>query len=225
MHFNQYSHLALRGAKMTTDWFIYHFDGWKSQIIHKHTPNKYKKYKMAPRKENRSERRRIATEREKKRIEAFNQQVERIRELVCPEMSCPTKSKILRAAVDRLNYLESLAEKLSSMDQNYETQNFETSKETAFENENSSGYNSDEAPVNYSQQCELSNDAFPQEFYNPYYQETNISPEQYQATVEQHQATDYLQADYQSITANAVELNLESKQESYDNFFRQFLQE
>ena len=59
--------------------------------------------KMAARKENRSERRRIATERKKKRIEAFNQQ--------------PTKSKILRAAVDRLSFLENLAE-LSTMEQN-----------------------------------------------------------------------------------------------------------
>ena len=173
---------------------------------------------MAPRKENRSERRRIATEREKKRIEAFNQQVERIRELVCPEMSCPTKSKILRAAVDRLNYLENLAEKLSTMEQNFEVQqNYET-KET--ENENSSGYNSDEAPINYSQQCDLSNDTYPQEFYNPYYQEPVLpeTTEQIHTCVEQHQATDYFEA-------NTVELQIQAKQESYDNFFRQFLQE
>ena len=218
MHFNQFSHLVLCRAKHGHKLVYIPNMWWKSQIKYIYDQIRLKTAKMAPRKENRSERRRIATEREKKRIEAFNQQVERIRELVCPEMSCPTKSKILRAAVDRLNYLENLAEKLSTIDQNFEIQQNYEAKET--ENENSSGYNSDEAPVNYSQQCELSNDTYPQEFYNPYYQESVLpeTTEQYHTSVEQHQATDYFEA-------NTVELQIQDKQESYDNFFRQFLQE
>ena len=53
---------------------------------------------MAPRNENRSERRRIATEREKKRIEAFNQQVERIK----VRRKINLSSKILRILMEHI---------------------------------------------------------------------------------------------------------------------------
>ena len=41
---------------------------------------------MAPRLANRSERRVAATEREKRRMENFSNQVDTIRDLVCPQM-------------------------------------------------------------------------------------------------------------------------------------------
>lgn len=181
---------------------------------------------MAPRKENRSERRRIATEREKKRIEAFNQQVEHIRALVCPEMSCPTKSKILRAAVDRLNYLEQLAEQLGAMDvpgpimestEPVVTVEVTTNNEQVyFENETSSGYNSDDAPVNY---------AVTQHEFAEYNQNSNSSVEfVHDATAVYVQPYEQF---YQHETAyQPVEPDEEAvTKESYDNFFREFLEE
>ena len=182
---------------------------------------------MAPRKENRSERRRIATEREKKRIEAFNQQVERVRELVCPEMSCATKSKVLRAAVDRLNYLERLAEQLSAaaeapmMTTTVTVAPNSTVEQVYFENESSSGasgYNSDEcAPVNYAQHAfvdqSAQNSNSSVEFTNDtgYGQGSHAMYNEYYPDV---------QLQY-SIDAD----NATSKQDSYDNFFREFLNE
>ena len=68
---------------------------------------------MAPRLENRSARRVAATEREKRRMESFNVKVDTIRDLVCPTMKSATKAKVLRAAVERLLYLESLASKIT----------------------------------------------------------------------------------------------------------------
>ena len=68
---------------------------------------------MAPRLENRSERRVAATEREKRRMGSFNVKVDAIRDIVCPTMKSATKAKVLRAAVDRLMYLEALAAKMN----------------------------------------------------------------------------------------------------------------
>ena len=64
---------------------------------------------MAPRLENRSEQRAAATEREKSRMKHFNIKVDQIRTLVCPSMKSATKAKVLKAAVDRLIHLESIA--------------------------------------------------------------------------------------------------------------------
>ena len=71
---------------------------------------------MAPRLANRSEKRKNATEREKARMVAISRDIDHIQSLVCPEMNQPTKSKVLRVAVDRLNYLENLFAKLQQME-------------------------------------------------------------------------------------------------------------
>ena len=71
---------------------------------------------MAPRLANRSEKRKNATEREKARMVAISRDIDHIQSLVCPEMNQPTKSKVLRVAVDRLNYLENLFIKLQEME-------------------------------------------------------------------------------------------------------------
>ena len=73
---------------------------------------------MAPRLANRSEKRKNATEREKARMVAISRDIDHIQSLVCPEMNQPTKSKVLRVAVDRLNYLENLFIKLQQMEEN-----------------------------------------------------------------------------------------------------------
>ena len=73
---------------------------------------------MAPRLANRSEKRKNATEREKARMVAISRDIDHIQSLVCPEMNQPTKSKVLRVAVDRLNYLENLLIKLQEMEGN-----------------------------------------------------------------------------------------------------------
>lgn len=73
---------------------------------------------MAPRLANRSEKRKNATEREKARMVALSRDIDHIQSLVCPEMNQPTKSKVLRVAVDRLNYLENLFIKLQQMEEN-----------------------------------------------------------------------------------------------------------
>ena len=73
---------------------------------------------MAPRLANRSEKRKNATEREKARMVAISRDIDHIQSLVCPEMNQPTKSKVLRVAVDRLNYLENLFLKLQQMEEN-----------------------------------------------------------------------------------------------------------
>ena len=177
---------------------------------------------MAPRKENRSERRRIATEREKKRIEAFNQQVERIRELVCPEMNCPTKSKVLRAAVDRLNYLERLAEQLGAAEAPITTTVTvapnQTVEQVYYENETSSGYNSDGCtPVNYAQH----------EFVDQFNQNSNSSVEFTNDTGYEQYGNEAYTEYYPDVQlqCNVDADNAVSKQESYENFFREFLNE
>ena len=175
---------------------------------------------MAPRNENRSERRRIATEREKKRIEAFNQQVERIKELVCPEMTCPTKSKILRAAVDRLNYLEELAARLSAQEQASAQENPE---QVYYENETSSGYNSDDAPVNYAQQELIE---FNQNSNSSVEFDSTADFTQTVYTQPIPQANEQLYVPYyQDVQYEKPDTDETTKQESYDNFFRQFLDE
>ena len=73
---------------------------------------------MAPRITNRSEKRKNATEREKARMANLSRDIDHIQSLVCPEMTQPTKSKVLRVAVDRLNYLENLFLKLKQMEEN-----------------------------------------------------------------------------------------------------------
>ena len=73
---------------------------------------------MAPRLANRSEKRKNATEREKARMVAISRDIDHIQSLVCPEMNQPTKSKVLRVAVDRLTYLENLFMKLQQMEEN-----------------------------------------------------------------------------------------------------------
>ena len=60
----------------------------------------------------RSAKRKAATEREKKRMEKVNTCIEDIRILVCPKMKTPTKAKILREAINRLEYLEKIAQQL-----------------------------------------------------------------------------------------------------------------
>ena len=65
------------------------------------------------RKPARSAKRKAATEREKKRMERVNNCIEDIRLMVCPLMKTPTKAKILREAINRLQYLEEMARKLT----------------------------------------------------------------------------------------------------------------
>ena len=72
---------------------------------------------MAPRLTNRSEKRKNATEREKARMANMSRDIDHIQSLVCPEMTQPTKSKVLRVAVDRLNYLETLFLKLKQLEE------------------------------------------------------------------------------------------------------------
>ena len=55
-----------------------------------------------------AEKRRAATEREKRRMERVNEQLQKIKEIVCPQVQNVTKSKILQVAIDRLIYLERL---------------------------------------------------------------------------------------------------------------------
>ena len=72
---------------------------------------------MAPRLTNRSEKRKNATEREKARMANLSRDIDHIQSLVCPEMTQPTKSKVLRVAVDRLKYLEDLFLKLKHLEE------------------------------------------------------------------------------------------------------------
>lgn len=72
---------------------------------------------MAPRLTNRSEKRKNATEREKARMANLSRDIDHIQSLVCPEMTQPTKSKVLRVAVDRLKYLEDLFLKLKQLEE------------------------------------------------------------------------------------------------------------
>lgn len=57
-------------------------------------------------------RRKQATQREKRRMEKLNHCIEDIKFLVCPDMKTPTKAKILRVAIDRIQYLEKMTAKL-----------------------------------------------------------------------------------------------------------------
>ena len=57
-------------------------------------------------------RRKQATEREKRRMEKLNHCIEDIKSLVCPDMKAPTKAKILRVAIDRIQYLEKMTAEL-----------------------------------------------------------------------------------------------------------------
>ena len=54
----------------------------------------------------RSEKRKAATEREKRRMERVNEQLEALKSIVCPNAKSLTKSKILDAALERIIYLE-----------------------------------------------------------------------------------------------------------------------
>ena len=76
---------------------------------------------MAPRLTNRSEKRKNATEREKARMANLSRDIDHIQSLVCPEMTQPTKSKVLRVAVDRLKYLEDLFLKLKQLEESEPT--------------------------------------------------------------------------------------------------------
>ena len=60
----------------------------------------------------RSHRRKQATQREKRRMEKLNHCIEDIRSLVCPNMKTPTKAKILREAINRIQYLEKMTAEL-----------------------------------------------------------------------------------------------------------------
>ncbi|CAG5111626.1 Oidioi.mRNA.OKI2018_I69.chr2.g5912.t1.cds [Oikopleura dioica] len=63
-------------------------------------------HRQDPKKEERSNRRKMATQREKRRMEKLNHCIEDIRTIVCPDMKTPTKAKILREAINRILYLE-----------------------------------------------------------------------------------------------------------------------
>jgi len=65
-----------------------------------------------PKKEDRSNRREMATQREKRRMEKLNTCIEDIRSIVCPEMKTPTKAKILREAINRILYLEKVTSEM-----------------------------------------------------------------------------------------------------------------
>ena len=53
-----------------------------------------------------NKRRKMATQREKKRQAKLNTCIEEIKKMVCPDMTTPTKAKILSVAINRLEYLE-----------------------------------------------------------------------------------------------------------------------
>ena len=59
-----------------------------------------------------SARRKQATQREKRRMEKLNHCIEDIRTIVCPNMKSLTKAKILREAINRIQYLERMAAEL-----------------------------------------------------------------------------------------------------------------
>ena len=63
-------------------------------------------------KDERSTRRKQATQREKRRMEKLNSCIEDIRTIVCPEMKTPTKAKILREAINRIEYLERITQQM-----------------------------------------------------------------------------------------------------------------
>ena len=68
----------------------------------------------------RSTRRKQATQREKRRMEKLNHCIEDIRAMVCPNMKTPTKAKVLREAINRINYLERItAELMEKKDQKH----------------------------------------------------------------------------------------------------------
>ena len=56
----------------------------------------------------RNEKRKAATEREKRRMERVNEQLESLRSIVAPNEKTMTKSKILDAVLERILYLESI---------------------------------------------------------------------------------------------------------------------
>ena len=60
----------------------------------------------------RTVRRKQATQREKRRMEKLNHCIEDIRAMVCPNMKTPTKAKILREAINRIQYLEQITAEL-----------------------------------------------------------------------------------------------------------------
>ena len=60
----------------------------------------------------RNNRRKMATQREKRRMEKLNTCIEDIRSMVCPDMKTPTKAKILREAINRIQYLEKMTAQL-----------------------------------------------------------------------------------------------------------------
>ena len=60
----------------------------------------------------RTNRRKQATQREKRRMEKLNHCIEDIRSIVCPDMKTPTKAKILREAINRIEYLERVTQKM-----------------------------------------------------------------------------------------------------------------
>ena len=62
--------------------------------------------------EERNTRRKQATQREKRRMEKLNHCIEDIRAMVCPNMKTPTKAKILREAINRIQYLEKITAEL-----------------------------------------------------------------------------------------------------------------
>ena len=56
----------------------------------------------------RTEKRKAATEREKRRMERVNEQLESLKSIVAPDVKTMTKSKILDAVLERILYLESI---------------------------------------------------------------------------------------------------------------------
>lgn len=69
-------------------------------------------HRADPKREDRSNRRKMATQREKRRMEKLNTCIEDIRSIVCPEMKTPTKAKILREAINRILYLEKVTSEM-----------------------------------------------------------------------------------------------------------------
>ena len=85
-----------------------------STQIHITAAQQNRKRKNESEKSDQNKRRKMATEREKKRMEKVNTCIDEIKEMVCPDLKTSTKAKVLSFAIDRIQYLENLTKELLS---------------------------------------------------------------------------------------------------------------
>ncbi|CAG5088774.1 Oidioi.mRNA.OKI2018_I69.PAR.g11967.t1.cds [Oikopleura dioica] len=78
-------------------------------------------YERVEMKDRQQAKRKMATAREKRRMEKLNNCIEDLRLMIMPETKAPTKAKVLMVALQRIQYLENLYRQLNGQSDMYQT--------------------------------------------------------------------------------------------------------